>query len=152
VPYQIIPLVIFLISCLMSFATGTSWGTMGIITPLAIPVAYALNPAIVIPTLGSVLTGAIFGDHCSPISDSTILSSTGAGADHIDHVRTQLPYSVLAAVVAAVFGFIPAGFGVPVWISIPVGLVVLILFVRFVGKSTAGDITVIEADKAKVEA
>jgi len=117
---------------------------------LAIPVAYALNPAIVIPTLGSVLTGAIFGDHCSPISDSTILSSTGGGADHIDHVRTQLPYSVLAAVVAAVFGFIPAGFGVPVWISIPVGLVVLILFVRFVGKSTAGDITVIEADKPRL--
>ena len=152
VPYQIIPLVIFLIACLMSFATGTSWGTMGIITPLAIPVAYALNPAILIPTLGSVLTGAIFGDHCSPISDSTILSSTGSGADHIDHVRTQMPYAILAAVVAAVFGFIPAGFGIPVWITIPVGLVVLILFVRFVGKSTAADVLVIESDKAKAKA
>lgn len=152
VPYQIIPLVIFLIACLMSFATGTSWGTMGIITPLAIPVAYALNPVILIPTLGSVLTGAIFGDHCSPISDSTILSSTGSGADHIDHVRTQMPYSILAAAVAAIFGFIPAGFGIPIWVTIPVGLVVLILFVRFVGRSTAEGATMIEADKAKVKA
>ena len=152
VPYQIIPLVIFLISCLMSFATGTSWGTMGIITPLAIPVAHALNPAIVIPTLGSVLTGAIFGDHCSPISDTTILSSTGAGSDHIDHVRTQMPYALLGAAVAGIFGFIPAGFGVPVWISIILGIAALIVFVRFVGKSTNVDLKVVETGGQKVEA
>ncbi len=155
VPYQIIPLLIFLIACLMSFATGTSWGTMGIILPLAIPVAYALNDAILIPTMGAVLTGAIFGDHCSPISDSTILSSTGSGADHIDHVRTQMPYALLAAAVAAVFGFIPAGFGMPYWttlISIVVGWIVLIVFVRLVGKSTASEADIVEAGKADVRA
>lgn len=149
VPYQVIPLLIFLIACLMSFATGTSWGTMGIILPLAIPVAYHLNPAILIPTMGSVLTGAIFGDHCSPISDSTILSSTGSGADHIDHVRTQMPYAVTAAVVAAIC-FLLAGFGLPyatTFIFIAIGLVILIVFVRLVGKSTAATGDLLEAKK-----
>lgn len=136
VPFQLLPLIIFIISCFMAFAMGTSWGVMGIVTPLAVPLANVLAPHLLIPTLASVLTGAIFGDHCSPISDTTILSSTGAGADHIDHVRTQMPYAVLAAVVSAIFGFIPAGFGVPVWISIILGIAALYLFVRFVGKST----------------
>ncbi len=136
-PYQFLPLIIFLISCLMSFAMGTSWGTMGIVTPLAIPVAYAVAPEyLLVPTLASVLTGAIFGDHCSPLSDTTILSSTGSGSDHIDHVRTQLPYSVLAAAVGAI-SFIMVGFGVHPAIPIALGLAIMILFVRFVGKSTA---------------
>lgn len=151
VPYQVLPLIIFFIACLMSFAMGTSWGTMGIVTPLAIPVANAVAPHLLIPTLASVLTGAIFGDHCSPISDTTILSSTGAGSDHIDHVRTQMPYALLGAAVSAVFGFIPAGFGVPVWISIILGIGALIVFVRFVGKSTHVDLNYIDA-KQKVEA
>ncbi len=151
VPYQILPLIIFIISCFMAFAMGTSWGTMGIVTPLAIPVAYAVAPHLLIPTLASVLTGAIFGDHCSPISDSTILSSTGSGADHIDHVRTQMPYALLGAAVSAVFGFIPAGFGVPVWISIILGIAALIVFVRFVGKSTDVDLDV-TVSRQKVEA
>jgi len=134
----ILPLLIFLLSCFMAFAMGTSWGVMGIVTPLAIPVAFAIGgEPLIIPTLASVLTGAIFGDHCSPLSDTTILSSTGAGADHIDHVRTQIPYAVTGAVVAAVFGFIPAGLGVPPIISIIVGIVVLIIFVRLVGKDTS---------------
>ncbi|MFO7585621.1 MAG: Na+/H+ antiporter NhaC family protein [Anaerolineales bacterium] len=133
----LLPLVIFLISCMMAFAMGTSWGTMGIVTPLAIPIALALGgESFLIPTLGAVLTGAIFGDHCSPISDTTILSSTGAGSDHIDHVRTQIPYAITGAVVAAVFGFLPAGFGVHPLISIVLGIAALIIFVRFVGKST----------------
>ncbi len=139
----LLPLVIFLISCLMAFAMGTSWGTMGIVTPLAIPIALALGgETFLIPTLGAVLTGAIFGDHCSPISDTTILSSTGAGADHIDHVRTQIPYALTGAVAAAVFGFIPAGFGVHPLISSVLGIAALILFVRFVGKSTADAATI----------
>jgi len=134
---QLLPLLIFLLACLMAFAMGTSWGTMGIVTPLAIPIALAMGgESFIIPTLGAVLTGAIFGDHCSPISDTTILSSTGAGADHIDHVRTQIPYAVTGAVVAAVFGFLPAGFGVHPLISIVLGIAALIIFVRFVGKST----------------
>jgi hypothetical protein len=85
---------------------------------------------------GCCLTGAIFGDHCSPLSDTTILSSTGAGSDHIDHVRTQIPYALTAAVVSGVFGFIPAGLGVHPVISIILGLVVLIVFVKLVGKPT----------------
>jgi len=139
----LLPLLIFIISCFMAFAMGTSWGTMGIVTPLAIPVAFAIGgEPFLIPTLAAVLTGAIFGDHCSPISDTTILSSTGSGADHIDHVRTQIPYAVTGAVVAAVFGFIPAGLGVHPLISIILGIIVLIVFVRLIGKSTAtvGDI------------
>lgn len=151
VPYQILPLIIFFIACLMSFAMGTSWGTMGIVTPLAIPVAHAIAPHLLIPTLASVLTGAIFGDHCSPISDTTILASTGSGSDHIDHVRTQMPYALLGAAVSAVFGFIPAGFGVPVWISIILGIGALIVIVRFVGKSTDVDLTVPVAEQ-KIEA
>jgi Na+/H+ antiporter NhaC len=141
----ILPLLIFILSCFMAFAMGTSWGTMGIVTPLAIPLAFAVGgEASLIPTLAAVLTGAIFGDHCSPLSDTTILSSTGAGSDHIDHVRTQIPYAITGAVVAGVFGFIPAGLGVHPLISIILGVVVLIVFVKLVGKPTA-DATLIEA-------
>ncbi len=143
----ILPLLIFLLSCFMAFAMGTSWGTMGIVTPLAIPVAAAIGPQeLIIPTLASVLTGAIFGDHCSPISDTTILSSTGAGSDHIDHVNTQIPYAITGAVVAGVFGFIPAGLGVHPIISIIIGVAALIIFVRLVGKPT-GTVESIEASK-----
>ncbi|MFU8794129.1 MAG: Na+/H+ antiporter NhaC family protein [Dethiobacteria bacterium] len=134
----VLPLLIFLISCFMAFAMGTSWGVMGIVTPLAIPIAAAIGgEAFLVPVLAAVLTGAIFGDHCSPLSDTTILSSTGAGSDHIDHVRTQIPYALTGAVVAGVFGFIPAGLGVHPLISIVLGIVVLIVFVKLVGKTTA---------------
>jgi Na+/H+ antiporter NhaC len=143
----ILPLLIFLISCFMAFAMGTSWGTMGIVVPLAVPIAAAIGgEAFLVPTLAAVLTGAIFGDHCSPLSDTTILSSTGAGSDHIDHVRTQIPYALTAAVVSGVFGFIPAGLGVHPVISIILGIVVLIVFVKLVGKTTA-DAASIEASK-----
>jgi len=143
----ILPLLIFLISCFMAFAMGTSWGVMGIVVPLAIPIAAAIGgEAFLVPTLAAVLTGAIFGDHCSPLSDTTILSSTGAGADHIDHVRTQIPYALTGAIVAGVFGFIPAGLGVHPLISIILGIIVLIVFVRLVGKPTA-NAEVIEASK-----
>ncbi|MCJ7806061.1 MAG: Na+/H+ antiporter NhaC family protein [Clostridia bacterium] len=143
----LLPLLIFFIACLMSFAMGTSWGTMGIVTPLAIPVAAAIGgPALLIPTLGAVLTGAIFGDHCSPLSDTTILSSTGAGSDHVDHVRTQLPYAITSAVVAGIVGFIPAGLGVHPLISIVLGVAVLIVFVKLVGKPT-GSAESIKASK-----
>ncbi|MDW7738807.1 MAG: Na+/H+ antiporter NhaC family protein [Bacillota bacterium] len=145
----ILPLLIFLISCFMAFAMGTSWGTMGIVVPLAIPIAAAIGgEPFLIPTLGAVLTGAIFGDHCSPLSDTTILSSTGAGSDHIDHVRTQIPYALTGAVVAGVFGFIPAGLGVHPLISLVLGIVVLIVFVRLVGKPT-GNPELIEASLKK---
>lgn len=139
IPYGLVPLIVFLVACLVAFSTGTSWGTMGILTPMAIPIAYAFDvPHIMLPTVAAVLTGAIFGDHCSPISDTTILSSTGSSADHIDHVRTQIPYAITAALAAAIIGFIPAGFGVPWFVSVPLGIVVLFFFIRLVGKSTEG--------------
>ncbi len=107
---QIVPFVVFLVAIFVSFATGTSWGTMGILMPLAIPLAHALN-ASMIATIGAVLTGAVFGDHCSPISDTTIMSSMASVCDHMDHVSTQLPYALTVAVVAALLGYIPAGYG-----------------------------------------
>ncbi len=134
-PFQVFPLLIFIVSCFMAFAMGTSWGVMAIVTPMAIPVAFAIG-APVVPTLAAVLTGAIFGDHCSPLSDTTILSSTGSGSDHIDHVRTQIPYALTGAIVAGVFGFIPAGLGVHPLISIVLGVLALIVLVKLVGKST----------------
>ncbi len=97
---------------------------MGILMPLAIPLAYSLNPdmSYVIVSTSAVLTGAIFGDHCSPISDTTILSSMGAGCNHIDHVNTQMPYAIFTAVITIVFGYIPAGLGLPIYIVLPVAI------------------------------
>jgi Na+/H+ antiporter NhaC len=85
-------------------------------------------------SMGAVLTGAVCGDHCSPISDTTILSSTASGSDHIDHVRTQLPYSLTVAGFALVFGYIPTGFGISPWISIVAGIIGLGVFLMVVGK------------------
>ncbi|MDI6600556.1 MAG: Na+/H+ antiporter NhaC family protein [Thermoanaerobacteraceae bacterium] len=130
-----IPSLVFVTGCLISFATGTSWGTMAIVMPLALPLAHGLG-APLLPTLGSVMAGAIFGDHCSPISDTTILSSMASACDHMDHVTTQMPYAITVAVIAGIFGYIPAGFGFPVWLSLILGAVVTYLVVRFVGKST----------------
>jgi Na+/H+ antiporter NhaC len=135
-PPFILPTIIFILGSIISFATGTSYGTMGILMPLAIPLSFALlpDPNFVILNVGSVLTGAIFGDHCSPISDTTILSSMGAACDHIDHVKTQLIYAVTVALVAIVAGYIPAGLGMPVYLTLPAGIVVLGLVVRIFGK------------------
>ena len=125
-PPFILPSLIFVLGAIISFATGTSYGTMGILMPLAIPLAYSINPdmSYVIVATSAVLTGAIFGDHCSPISDTTILSSMGAGCNHIDHVRTQMPYAIFVAVITIVFGYIPAGFGLPVYVVLPIAFAV----------------------------
>ncbi|TZE83121.1 Na+/H+ antiporter NhaC family protein [Calorimonas adulescens] len=131
----LVPFLVFLISCLISFSTGTSWGTMAISMPLALPLAHGLG-APLLPTLGSVMAGAVFGDHCSPISDTTILSSMASACDHMDHVTTQMPYAVSVALISAVFGYIPVGLGLNVWIALLLGAVVTYLVVRFVGKST----------------
>lgn len=131
----LIPVVIFLICCVMAFACGTSWGVTAIVMPLAIPLAHSLG-APMSATIGAVLTGAIFGDHCSPLSDTTILSSMASAADHMDHVRTQIPYAITAAIVGGIVGFIPAGFGINPVISLVIGVVVLYGIVRVLGKST----------------
>ncbi|MEG0268541.1 MAG: Na+/H+ antiporter NhaC family protein, partial [Carnobacterium sp.] len=135
-PAFLLPSVIFILGSIISFATGTSYGTMGILMPLAIPLAAALSPdpEFIIMTSGAVLTGAIFGDHCSPISDTTILSSMGAGVDHLDHVKTQLLYALVVGAISVLFGFIPVGLGISVWIVMPIALLVTIAVVYFVGK------------------
>lgn len=92
-----LPLILFVIAGFMALSTGTSWGTFGIMLPIAAQVAVGVDPALVLPAMSAVLAGSVFGDHCSPISDTSILSSTGAGANHIDHVLTQLPYAFISA-------------------------------------------------------
>ena len=140
----LLPTIVFIMASLIAFSTGTSWATMAILLPLVVPLAITLTGgitfeggaehAIVLGSIGAVLSGAIFGDHCSPISDTTVLSSTASSCDHVDHVRTQLPYAMVVAVVAIVFGSIPTALGVPAWISLLLGVVVLGLIVRFVAQ------------------
>ena len=150
-PPFLLPSIIFILGSIISFATGTSYGTMGILMPLAIPLAAALSsdPEFIVISAGAVLTGAIFGDHCSPISDTTILSSMGAGVNHMDHVRTQLPYALLVGVITVLFGFIPVGLGIPIWIVLPVSMVVIILSVQVFGKSIDEKANDLEFTKSK---
>lgn len=103
-----LPFLFFVIAGLMALATGSSWGTFGIMLPIGAEVAMNIDPGFLLPTLAAVLAGSVFGDHSSPISDTTILSATGAGANHIDHVLTQLPYALIAAGVAAI-GYLLVG-------------------------------------------
>ncbi|MDA0378207.1 MAG: Na+/H+ antiporter NhaC family protein [Bacteroidetes bacterium] len=145
VPPSIIPAVVFLLSAATAFATGSSWGTMGILMPLVLPLAWAVmmingmveahDYHILYSTISCILAGAVWGDHCSPISDTTILSSMASGCDHIDHVNTQLPYALLVGMVALIIGTIPAGFGAPWWVPYPIGMTILVLFLKFFGKN-----------------
>ena len=104
--------------------------------PLAIPLAYSMNPdmSYVIVSTSAVLTGAIFGDHCSPISDTTILSSMGSGCNHIAHVNTQIWYSLFIAVITILFGYIPAGFGIKWYIILPIAVIAVYLGIQVLGK------------------
>ncbi|HEY0839406.1 MAG TPA: Na+/H+ antiporter NhaC family protein, partial [Vulgatibacter sp.] len=112
VPVQALPLLIFVLASVIAFATGTSWGTMGILIPTAGPLAYHLaGPEGMVLSLAAVLDGAIFGDHLSPISDTTVMSSIASGSDHLDHVRTQAPYALVTLVAAGVFGYVWNAFG-----------------------------------------
>ena len=96
------PLLIFMVSCFIAFSTGTSWGTFAIMIPIAVPMAQQLGADVTI-AIAAALGGGVFGDHCSPISDTTILSSMASATDHVDHVKTQLPYALLAGTGAAIF-------------------------------------------------
>ncbi|NLZ34182.1 MAG: Na+/H+ antiporter NhaC family protein [Clostridiales bacterium] len=135
-PKFLLPSLIFILGSVISFATGTAYGTMGILMPLAIPLAYSINPdmSYVVVSTSAVLTGAIFGDHCSPISDTTILSSMGAGCNHIDHVNTQIWYSLFTAVITIIFGYIPAGFGLKWYIALPIAILAVYLGIQILGK------------------
>ncbi len=136
IPMFLLPTLIFILGALISFATGTSYGTMSILMPLAIPLAWAISPdmGFAVVCISGVLTGAIFGDHCSPISDTTILSSMGSGCDHIAHVNTQIYYALFVAVIAILFGYIPAGLGIPWYIDIPIAVVVMYVALRLIGE------------------
>ena len=126
------PPLVFLTGCIISFATGTSYGTMAILIPTAVPVAYSLDGGTygltTMITLGAVLDGAIFGDHCSPISDTTILSATASGCGLMDHTRTQLPYGLLVAATALMFGYLPAARGLPSMAGLGLAVCVILGF------------------------
>jgi Na+/H+ antiporter NhaC len=140
-PLRMLPVSVFVAAAVIAFATGTSWATMAILIPLVIPLAVALgageHPTVLVGTISSVLAGAIFGDHCSPISDTTVLSSMASASDHVDHVRTQLPYALLVAVVGMLIGDIPTAYGVPWFISYAVAIAILFTVLRFVGGTVA---------------
>lgn len=134
----LLPAIVFVVAALVSFATGTSWGTMAILFPLVIPMAHALAPgneAIMLGAISSILAGAVWGDHCSPISDTTIMSSMASACDHVDHVRTQLPYALMVGLVGLVVGELGTGLGLyPAWVGILLGVAILLVLLRFVGK------------------
>lgn len=136
IPPFLLSAIIFILGAFISFATGTSYGTMGILMPLAIPLAHAVSPepTFLFMNIGAVLSGAIFGDHCSPISDTTILSSMGAGCDHIAHVNTQLMYAIPVAVIGIVLCLIPTALGLPVYISLAIGLLAVAALLFIFGK------------------
>ncbi len=136
IPEFLLPSIIFTLAAIISFATGTSYGTMGILMPLTIPLAHAISPesSYIIMSAGAVLTGATFGDHCSPISDTTIMSSMGAGCNHIDHVNTQIVYALTVGVISIVFGYLPAGLGISVYLTLPIAVLAVVGTVYFVGK------------------
>ena len=131
-----LPAIIFVVGCFLAFATGTSWGTFGILIPIVVAVFQNGDPQMMIMSISACMAGAVCGDHCSPISDTTIMASAGAQCEHVNHVTTQLPYAVLAAVVSFVT-YIVAGFVKSAWIALPVGIV-LMLAVLFALRSING--------------
>ena len=141
----LVPALVFVLASATAFATGSSWATMGILMPLVIPLVWAVLTAagaqdqmhILYSSVSCVLAGAVFGDHCSPISDTTILSSMASGCDHIEHVRTQLPYALVAGAVAMGLGTLPSGFGVPWWCGMLGGALVLYTVARYFGRPPA---------------
>jgi Na+/H+ antiporter NhaC len=150
-PGAFLPVAVFLVAAAVSFATGTSWGTMAILTPLAVPWALEAgvgDPQILSGTVAAILGGSVFGDHCSPISDTTILSSMASGCDHVDHVRTQLPYALFAAGVALILGYLPeAVHGIPPWALLIVGTAAIVAWTRLVGRPT-GEARIVERHDA----
>lgn len=133
-PAWLLPCTVFIIGSILSFSTGSSWGTFAILMPLVIPMAHVIGSPIHV-CIGAVLAGGMFGDHCSPISDTTILASSGAGCDHIDHVKTQLPYALLNGFVS-IIGFIIAGITestVALLISVILSLTLLVIASKFRG-------------------
>jgi Na+/H+ antiporter NhaC len=143
-PAFLLPTIVFILAAIAAFATGSSWGAMGILFPLAMPLTWAVMVAqgqagpehmhILYSSISAILAGAVWGDHCSPISDTTILSSLASGCDHIEHVRTQLPYAITVGGAAILFGSFMTALGSPWWLGMALGLTTLWLILRFYGK------------------
>lgn len=140
---QYLPLIVFLLAMGISFSTGTSWGTMSILIPIVIPLVYGTAESaglsgsefepVLLGSIAAILSGAVFGDHCSPISDTTIMSSMSSSADHIDHVRTQLPYALTVGGASLVLGYLLSAFGVPAAVSLALSAAALLLTIRLLG-------------------
>jgi Na+/H+ antiporter NhaC len=144
-PLFLLPTASFVLSGIVAFTTGTSWGTMGIMMPLVLPLSWTLLTGGDQPGFGDqmylfhgsiagVLAGAIWGDHCSPISDTTVLSSLASECDHIEHVRTQLPYAMTSGLLAIALCTLPTGLGVPWWLCLPISFAAIIAILKFAGK------------------
>ncbi len=146
-----LPVLTFVLSAAVAFATGSSWGTMGILEPLVIPIAHQLcvgagmevwggsYQALMLATIASVLTGSVWGDHCSPISDTTILSSMASGCDHIAHVRTQLPYALSLGVLAILASSLSIGLGLSPWVFVVLGIIIIVSVVLLLGRRQRDD-------------
>lgn len=147
-PAALLPTILFVIAAAVAFATGTSWGTMGILTPLAVPLTWAVlssqgldDPTghpILFASVSTVLAGAVWGDHCSPISDTTVISALASQCDVVDHVRTQLPYALFLGAIAIVLGFLPVGFGLPWWVAFPLTIAGALAGLRLIGRPLEG--------------
>lgn len=143
-PEFILPATIFAFASAISFAIGTSYGTMGILMPLAVPLAYEVAKLngmdmsathhYMVMNISCVLTGAIFGNHCSPIADNVILSSMSAKCDHMEHVRTQIPYALFICAISLITGYIPVSLGLSVWIVLPLNCILIAFLLRIIGK------------------
>lgn len=140
----IVPALTFLLAALIGFSTGTSWGTMAILYPLILPASWMLckdqgfSVTATMPlfhnVVASVMAGAVMGDHCSPISDTTIMSSMASGCNHLQHVKTQMPYALTVGAVALLIGVLPTALGMPSWLAFVIAIAMLAAIVRFVGK------------------
>ncbi len=135
-----LPLITFLLASVVAFATGTSWGTMGILLPAIIPLAVLASAGepnghlLVMLCFGAVLDGAIFGDHCSPISDTTVMSSIASASDHLDHVRTQMPYALVVMMIAGLVGYVGVAFGLPIYAAHGLALLLVVAVLGLVGR------------------
>ena len=158
-PIHLLPVLTFLTAAVISFATGTSWGTMSILYPVVVPLAVAMGAgvgfdagshySVLLGVVSSIMAGAIFGDHCSPISDTTVMSSMASACDHVDHVRTQLPYAVTVAFVAMLVGDIPSAYGFNPFLGLAIGIVILYGVLRFFGERLDDEV-VDEVEQAAV--
>ena len=121
-----LPALVFIIACFLAFATGTSWGTFGILIPIVVDTFQDKNPTLMIISISACMAGAVCGDHCSPISDTTIMASAGAQCNHVSHVSTQLPYVIVVAVISCL-SYIVAGFVQNVYVPLGLGFIAIIL-------------------------